>query len=265
MTKTSMRTGARLRAGLAALALLSTLTPTLSAQVNIEALRRDDPPPGRSGSFTGDLTVRTGNVDLVQVGLSGRHDVVTEGATTLIVGDGGIGLLGGSRFASSGLLHLRRTHDFGGWLLPEWYAQTNYDRAQLLRFRLVGGAGIRSEVARGDWGQLGAGTSLMVEHERLKLGEEAEHPSQTTSLRSSTFVSLKLSSASGFVVTSTTYLQPMLRRPGDVRILENMRLSSPVTERVALTVSFDLRYDARPPDGIAALDSTLRTGITYTY
>lgn len=241
------------------------LPPRLSAQVNIEALRRDDPPIGRSGSLGGDLTLRAGNVDFVQLGLGGRQDIVEDGVTTLMVGEGGIGLLRSNRFASSGLFHFRRTHRLTSWVSPEWYTQTNYDRAQLLRFRVLGGAGARTSFARGEWGTLGAGTALMLEHERLKLPEDAVHPSQTTTLRTSTFLTVKLASAGGLVVTSTTYVQPRVSRPTDLRLLENMRIASALTERFALTVSFDARYDSDPPDGLAALDATLRTGLTYTY
>ena len=244
--------------------LLIVFASPAHAQVNIEALRSDDPPLGRSGSFGGDFTLRTGNVDFVQFGFNGRHYVVSENLTTLIVGNGGIGLLARSRFASSGLLHYRRTYSHE-WISPEWYAQANYDRAQLLRFRLVGGGGIRTAVARGPWGQFGAGTALMLEHERLELPDSALHPQQTTVVRSSSFLTLRLTSGEGLVVTSTTYLQPDLRARRDVRILENLRLASSITERVALTVSFNLRYDSRPPDGVARIDTVLRTGVTYTY
>ena len=72
----------------------------VSAQVNVEALRRDDSPLGYSGSFGGDVTLRTGNVDLIQLGLNGRRYRVTESATSLIVGNGGLGLLVGRRIAS---------------------------------------------------------------------------------------------------------------------------------------------------------------------
>lgn len=235
------------------------------AQVNIEALRRDDPPLGRSGSFGGDFTMRTGNVDFVQLGFSGRHYVVSEDLTTLIVGNGGIGLLGRSRFASSGLLHYRRTYRWHDWISPEWYGQANYDRAQLLRFRLVGGAGLRTAVARGPWGQFGAGTALMLEHERLALSDSALHPRQTMVVRSSSFLTLRVTSGEGFVLTSTTYVQPDIQVFRDVRLLENLRLASSITESVALTVSFNVRYDSRPPDGIARVDTVLRTGVTYTY
>ncbi len=244
--------------------LLIVFAGPASAQVNIEALRRDDPPLGRSGSLGGDFTFRTGNVDFVQLDFNGRQYVVAENVTTLIVGNAGIGFLGRSRFASSGLIHYRRTHAHR-WASPEWYAQANYDRAQLLRLRLVGGGGIRAAVVRGAWGQFGTGTALMFEHERLELPDSALHARRTTVVRSSSFLTLRVVSESGFVVTSTTYLQPDIQALGDVRILENLRLASPITEKVALTVSFNLRYDSRPPDGVAKLDTVLRTGVTYTY
>lgn len=239
-------------------------SPTL-AQVNIEALRQDDPPLGRSGSFTGNLTISTGNVDFIQLGLNGRHYVVDSTATTLFVGNGGIGLVGRSRFASSGLLHLRRTYAWHDWVSPEWYLQMNYDRSQNLAFRVVAGSGIRTAVAEGEWGQFGAGAALMLEHERLDLPDTALHPRETNALRLSSFLTTKLTPTETLVITSTTYVQPEIGAFSDLRILENFRLAATVTERVSITISFDLRYDSDPPDAIARLDSTLRTGITYAY
>ncbi len=246
-----------------ALALLLPLP--LSAQVNVEALRQDDPPLGRSGSLGGDLIIRTGNVDFVQVGLNARLFHMTQSVNTLMVGNGGFGLLGGSRFASSGLFHLRQTLRYDGWVSPEWYGQVNYDRAQLLDFRIVTGAGGRASFVSGAWGQFGAGSGLMAEHERLSLPDTASHPHQTTTIRWSNFLSLRVVPNENLVITSTTYLQPAFGNFGDRRALENLRIAASITEIMAITISFDLRYDSGPPDGIASLDTSLRTGVTFTY
>ena len=80
--------GLRLLIALAAtlpITLPATLPIPASAQVNVEALRQEDPPLGRSGTFGGDLTVRTGNVQLVQLNLNARLYKVTETVTRLIV------------------------------------------------------------------------------------------------------------------------------------------------------------------------------------
>ena len=256
----------RCRIGLGVLIALAAALPfPLSAQVNVEALRQDDPPLGYSGTFGGDLTLRTGNVDLLQIGLSARLYKVTESMTRLIVGNGGVGLLGGSSFASSGLLHFRQTYHFNESILPEWWAQLNYDRPQLLDFRAVTGGGIRTSFASGDWGQFGAGAALMLEHERLDLPETAIHAVQTTLIRWSTFLTLRLVPNENLVITGTTYVQPGFGEFGDLRTLANLRVAATVTDELDLTVSFDLRYDSRPPDLISALDTRLRTGLRYSY
>jgi hypothetical protein len=251
---------------LASLALLAAALPAaLSGQVDVEALRRDDPPLGYSGTVGGDLTVRTGNVDFVQVGVEARLYEVTERVTTLMVGDGGLGFLRSNRFASSGLAHYRQTFSYRPHLSPEWYAQLNYDRARKLTFRALAGAGARTSFVSGDWGEFGAGSALMFEHERLSLPDTASHPNRTTTMRWSNFLTLRVVPSETTVITSTTYAQPEFRNPGDVRVLENLRLATSVSETLSLTVSFNLRYDSIPPDGIAVLDTALRTGLTYSY
>lgn len=254
------------RNGLRLLIALAASSPLpMSAQVNVEALRSDDPPLGYSGTFGGDLTLRTGNVDLVQFGLNARLYNVTESVTRLIVGNGGLGFLGGSRFASSGLLHYRQTYRYDGLVSPEWWGQMNYDRPQLLDFRMITGGGVRISFASGDWGQFGMGAALMLEHERLDLPVTAVHDDHTTNIRGSYFLTLRLVPTENLVITSTTYLQPAVGDWGDTRTLANLRIATSVTDELDLTVSFDLRYDGGPPDGISALDTSLRTGLRYSY
>lgn len=237
-----------------------------AAQVNIESFRREDPPQGLSGTLSGDLNVTTGNVDLIQINLGARLTYVQGLVQSLMVGQGGVGFLGRNRYASSGLLHFRRTHWFRNWVAPEWYVQADYDRSLKLDHRALAGGGMRLDFARGDWGRLGAGTSAMLEYERLDLPDDATHDDRTTTLRNSTFMTLRITPGSSLVVSSTTYVQPaFFAAASDVRVLENLRVATSLTERVQLTVTFDLRYDGSPPDGISALDTRLRTGVTYTY
>jgi hypothetical protein len=242
------------------------LEHTVAAQVNIESFRREDPPQGLSGSLGGDVNITTGNVDLVQINLNARLTHVQGLVQTLTVGQGGIGFLGRNRYASSGLLHFRRTHWLRNWVAPEWYVQADYDRPLKLDYRALAGGGIRLDFARGSWGRFGAGTSLMLEYERLNLPDTASHDNRTTTLRNSTFTTLRVTPGSNVVVSSTTYIQPaFLTDVSDLRVLENLRIATSLTERLQLTVTFDLRYDSSPPDGISALDTRLRTGVTYTY
>ncbi|MGB0542416.1 MAG: DUF481 domain-containing protein [Longimicrobiales bacterium] len=236
------------------------------AQVNVEVLRTDSLPLGRSGAVGGDFSIHTGNVDFVALDFRGRVYDVTPTQTRLIVGNGGLGFLDRSRFASNGLLHYRRSLTaVSQHFEPEWFGQLNYDRAQRLTFRSVVGGGVRTAFAQGAWGQFGMGSSGIFEYERLDVPDTAVHAKRTLEARWSNFLTLRLVPTDALVITSTTYVQPALADFGDFRALENLRLSASITETLALTVSFDLRYDSRPPDGLAALDTSLRTGVTYTY
>jgi hypothetical protein len=242
------------------------LPAPLIAQVDIESLRRADAPVGVSGSLGGDLAVTTGNVDFVQLALNSRLNWVRGEATTLLIGEGGLGLLAGDDFSSTGLLHLRTTHWVEDWIAPEWYTQINYDRPQLLDFRAVAGGGVRLQFAQGRWGAVGAGLSLMLEHERLDLPDTASHDDRTRRLRNSMFLTIRFVAGEQLVISSTTYAQPAIDQiVDDMRILENLRVAASLTDRLALTVTFDLRYDSGPPDGIEALDTRLKTGVTFTY
>jgi hypothetical protein len=253
------------RPALWALLIAALLPLPLGAQVDIESLRRVDVPTGVSGSLGGDLSVETGNTEKVELSFDARLNWVRGRATTLLIGDGGLGLLSGDRFASSGLAHLRQTFWLHERIAPEWYAQVNYDRPLSLDFRALGGVGGRVQLSRGDWGAVGAGVSLMVEHERIDLPAGARHDDRTNTVRNSTFVTLRLVGGEVLVVSSTAYIQPAVDDLGDVRVLENLRVAASITDRLALTVTFDLRYDSGPPDGIESLDTDLETGLTFTY
>ncbi len=245
--------------------LLLLVAPRLHAQVNIEALRRDDPSSGLAGTLAAELSVRTGSVDLVQLGIAGRLDYVAGSATTFFVGQGSIGLLSGSRFTNAGLAHLRQSMAVRPWLVPEAYVQANYDERRLLELRLLAGGGVRVRIADDPHARLWAATGAMVEHERLDLPDTVGTDPRTTVVRSSSYVALRVTAAENLVVSSTTYIQPHVSDLGDVRVLENFALAVAVTRTVALAVAFDLRYDSRPPVTVPSLDTALKSGVTLTF
>lgn len=212
------------------------------------------------------MSIRTGNVDFIAMDLRARLYEVSDTETRLLIGNGGLGFLDRSRFASSGLLHYRHAYTaISERYVPEWYGQLNYDRAQRLTFRALAGAGLRTGFAQGQWGEFGAGSGLILEIERLSLPDTATHPTNTLEVRWTNFLTLRVVPTENLVVTSTTYIQPAVRTLGDYRALEKLRVAATISETLALTVSFDLRYDSRPPQEISALDTRLRTGVTYTY
>ncbi len=73
--------------------------PSTAAQVNIESLRSGDTPPGMSGSLGMDLSVRTGNVEIVEIKPNGRVAYAGAHLTTTVIASASFGWQGGERFS----------------------------------------------------------------------------------------------------------------------------------------------------------------------
>jgi len=52
---------------------------------------------------------------------------------------------------------------------------------------------------------------------------------------------------------------------GDISILNDLELAVTLSRRLSLLVRFDLRYDSRPPDEIARLETSLKNGLSLTF
>jgi hypothetical protein len=252
--------------GRATLPILFLAMPvTAIAQVNIERLRPDIDREGWSGSIGAALDVRTGSVSLVRLLVSGRVDRHAGRLTTFLLGSGELGFQGGERFSNQGLAHLRGTYRLSPAFGTESYLQVNYDRARLLDFRTLVGGGGRLRLAAGDGAQAWVGSGPMFEYERLDIAPGAAHPARTSVIRWSSYVSLHAVPMQQLVLSLTGYVQPDVGEPGDLRALVVSALSVDVSERVAVTVTFDVRHDSRPPQGIAETDTALRTGVNVQF
>lgn len=250
---------------LAILGLLAVLATPLQGQVNTERLRLDNDTSGLSGDARGDLVVRTGSVSLVLLGMGGRIDVATARTLTFLVGSGNVAWQDGRRFSNEGLAHLRHSRVLAPWIRAEAFTQVDYNKSRKLDFRSLLGLGPRFELVRDSMFHLALGTAWMLEHERYDLPDSASHPREVTSHRWSNYVSARLDPSDRLGVVLTTYAQPRFDDFGDIRVLADVRLALTLTGQVALTNSFNARYDSRPPDGVTDLDTTLRTGIAVEW
>lgn len=245
--------------------LLLTCHGVAEAQVNIEALRRDSLAAGLSGSVGLDLAFRSGNVELLELALTGRVDYAREPWSGFVVGNGEVGLQGGARFDNSGLAHLRASRTLVGRIASEAFAQVNYEEPRLLQFRSLGGVGMRARLVQGSTARLTAGTGYMLEYERLDLSPDASHPATTLAHRWSNYVSLLARSTDRLALVMTLYAQPRFDAPSDIRLRQDLGLAVGITRTVAVSVTLNVRYDSRPPDEIEPHDVSLRTGVTASF
>jgi hypothetical protein len=149
--------------------------------------------------------------------------------------------------------------------LVEGYAQVNYDEPRRLDFRSVVGGGIRAGIVDSASLSLWVGTGYMFEHERLDLPDTASHPRSTSAHRWSSYLASRFTAGTSMTIVATVYGQPRFDEVADFRILSDVSLAAAITGALSFTVSFELRYDSRPPDDVASLDTELRNGISVAF
>ncbi len=241
------------------------ITSPVQGQVNIEALRTEDSDSGLVGMVGVDLLLRTGNVDLVKLDVDARADHLTPRSSTLLLVNADLGFLSGDRFTNDGLLHLRHGRVVGRVATLEGFGQLNYDKARELDFRALLGGGIRFTLTDTQRSGLRVGIGCMFEHESLGLDPGAAHPQNTDVLRSSNYVVVRFTPGDRVVLASTAYAQPSIDEPADIRLLNKSGLAVAVTRSISVQIKFSLRYDSRPPDGVARLDTGLTNGVAIRF
>jgi hypothetical protein len=183
----------------------------------------------------------------------------------MFIASASFGWQDGKSFSNEALLHTRQVFRTQAQLQPEAFAQIDYDKARLLTFRGLFGAGIRVRLYQSDGNQFWLGSSYMFESEHLRLPDTAVHPDQTSAHRWSNYVSMAIGIGDRSRITSALYVQPQIDAPEDVRLLSQSTLAVGISGQFSLAVSFDMRYDSRPPDDIRSLDTRLETGVSMRF
>ena len=238
---------------------LLSVTP-LWAQVNIEHYRGKE---GVTGGVRFSLHSNIGNVDVVKSDGAGNVTVNTQTGTYLTIFKGGIGFLGGKRFANSGVLHMRYTHTSNARWQPEIFAQGDYAKSRRLDQRTLLGAGLRRIWSSEEEVIFSLGSSLMWEREALSLRVGDPHPSRASVGRSSTYVNMHIRRRLGFAVTA--YYQFDLANPSDVRLLGTGELTTPLWGPFKQTTTVDFRTDSSPPLGVKETDAKLSTSFGVAF
>ena len=237
-----------------------------AAQVNIEALRRNADSTGFSGALALNLEMHTGNTDLKEIGLEGRLDLNHPSVNTFILARNDFGWEQGERFADEGLIHLRQHYPVHGRIGVEAFTQYNYDATYRLDTRVLAGGGFRFHLIESEAFHLWEGASAFLEHERLdELPEDDDHPGRSTDVRWSHYLSSRIAFNDRLVSTCTIYVQPLWNGIGDTRILGDLNLEVDLAGPLVLALSFVMRYDSLPPEGVSRLDTVLENGLAVTF
>lgn len=251
------------RAGMAVLCcvLCWATSGTVAGQVNTETFRIGEPEPGFRGALQGDLSLTKGNVDLVQAGADATGYYHAGIHTPLLAAQAGYGEQGGERFVERAFTHGRWTAMWWPRLGTELFGQLQFDAFVRLKFRALGGAGLRAIAVSEDWIEVAVGAGYMLEREVLNIAAGNRHPRTTVFHRGTSYATVKVALADHLTLTNVAYVQPRFVDPSDLRVLDDLQLAVKVTELLSLTNTLSYRLDTRPPDGIARFDVSLRLGL----
>jgi hypothetical protein len=240
--------------------------PAHAQIVNVQSILATDAEPGLSGSITGTLDWRTGNIDLLLVSLS--PVVRYRSGRQLIIGTakGELGQRGGETIIKRTFEHARYRYAVRPRLTAEVFAQHAFDEFRRLELRALVGAGPLFHLIVRERSRLSAGVAYMFEYEVLDDNPANPDAGETDiAHRLSTYVTGSYQLKDDLQIVQTVYLQPRLNDVSDARILSESQLVVQLTKKLSITTSLSLAYDSEPPDGVDDLDTALKASLTFSF
>ena len=246
--------------GVLALLLLPAATAAQTI-LNTERFQLDEV-DGRHLSAEFSLSFQGGNARILDASVSGMAGTLS--------GSNWLRAIFGGRYLSTRessvldaeFLQLRYSRVLSPATRTFHFLQVQRNRTFLLRSRWLAGSGVRTDVVRSRRGTLALGTGVMGEREALdpdRLGEDEEV--RTGAVRLANLAVFSWEADRGPSILNILYVQPDLSEFGDVRILNDLAVTAPITERIDLRLALEWRRDTRPPASLEKDDLRLSTGV----
>jgi hypothetical protein len=158
-------------------------------------------------------------------------------------------------------------------LTPFLLLDAERDEFKRLELRLSSGAGAKRTLRRSADGRQESSLSLALLHslERIGPGTTGGDPAGSTAPYSSQLARWSLRARTshtlrdGITLRHTTFYQPVWDRMADYLLRSDTGAKILLTERLALSVEYQWKRDARPPSGVEPDDRLLRTGLIIDF
>lgn len=264
---------------LSALFLLSPLIlfSIANAQVNTEAMRKENLKPGLYLDGGGDMGYIDGNSNLFQNRSNLRLDYVQDWGQIFLVANYRLGSKEKLIFINKGFSHFRAVKSFRSPVYGELFLQQEFNEFIQLSNRTLIGSGLRIK-----WNETGSiadssrkcilitGVGLMWEREVIDSGPDGTegdpvYGNLASLLRSTNYIVFEWNPKPAIGFLATGYFQFDTQRLADYRILTRSTLKVGLTKRLSLTLDLNLRYDSEPPGKIEPLDIDFRNGFSYSF
>lgn len=238
-------------------------TPSkLSAQVNVEPLRREIASTGAAAHLAGSIASYLGNTQGVTLGgmalvggQHGRHMGYAHGSADY-------SHLGGDTQAAKAFGHIRHNYLLLPFLWSELFAQMEADRFRRISLREVFGTGPRFRIAESNELNCFYGTAYMLEYVRLSADAGAVDRSSIAH-RSANYVALTWTPDQRTTLSETFYFQPRFDAFADFRMLSILSLDFKISERVSSRIDATLRYESRHAPEVKPHDFEIRNLLDF--
>ncbi len=248
--------------GFALVFVLLAATGTVAAQtiLNTERFQLDEV-TGPHLSTDVSLSLKRGNAEVLDVSTSGMLGTVGDRHWPRVIFGGRYLSTKDRSILDDQFLQLRYSYLFSLQTRTFHFIQIQKNETLLLESRFLLGTGIRHIVFESEDVTVSLGTGLMGEWERLDAERlEPSDAVEENTLRIANLAVARWNAPSGARVLNILYLQPDVSDLGNLRILNDLGLSMPITESLRATVSLEWRRDTRPPAALEKDDLSLRAG-----
>jgi hypothetical protein len=235
------------------------------AQVNTETLRKRIHDKGFSLVVEGTFDGHTGNTrGLTADGLVGigyardRHLAFAFASADYSRLNGTVGI-------DKSFAHLRYDYELAGWSWWEVFAQAQSDLFQRIKIRNLSGTGPRFALYQDRQLGLFVGAAYMFEVDVIDAAPGTSGDQRVTAHRTSSYLSAQATLSDGIEAVTTSYLQPRIDDPSDLRVLSESGFVFKMNKVFSTRLTFTAHYDSRPPSGVLPTDTELKDVLSLAF
>lgn len=239
--------------------LLYLFISTAHSFINIESLRQH-PNTDRIGQVNLSFDADSGNTSSLGGQFATHNLILKEQREYLLLSNYTYRQTSGVRDRNAGSLHFRRTYYSSESLGLESFIQSQFNEFTRLSSRNLFGGGTRFRILSSEDTQfLYFGTGAFIEKQVRK------DDTNKSGIRANIYLSYLYLLNQKINLSLTSYYQPYLHRPADLRLNTRLGLEYLISRRFSFTQSINKSYDSRPPKEIQTTDIQYRTGFNWIY
>ena len=144
---------------------------------------------------------------------------------------------------------------------PFVFATFEHDPFRRLDLRSNTGSGVTHSLYREDDGEITVSAAALYSHEGFTVSTQPARNDARWSLQAK--VNRKIGSS--MKIENASFYKPVWDEGGDYNMQSVTKLSSKITERLAMTLSHEYLKDSTPPDGVKREDQRVVAGLTFEF